>query len=105
LSDLIAGQGYQGSPVIFQVKEQDTAKISSFLNSKEAKQYLPSEYSHVKFLLGISDKNKLVPLYGAKSNRENKAPLTGKLILKTTVGFDAYRDMPEINVELNKKAL
>lgn len=99
LLGLIAGRGYAGGPIVFQVKSQDTATVSSFLNQKEVKFYVPSEYSNVKFLWGVPD-NDLIPLYAAKSNRENKAPLKGESLI-SAIQSVGYVGRPEINIEMD----
>ena len=102
LLDLIASQGYQGGPVVFQTKKEDTATINSFLNRKEAKFYLPSEYNHVKFLWGIPDSNNHIPLYVAKSNREKTPPLTGNSITDAFQNYDAI-NRPTVSINMDKE--
>lgn len=88
LIDKIASQGYKGGPVIFQSKTKDTTAINKMLNNKEIRFMLSSDYLNTKFLWGISDSNGHHPLYAAKSNRNNIAPLTGESIIEAKQYYD-----------------
>lgn len=102
LLNLFVSNGYKGGPVVFYTKKEDTAKISSFLNKSEYRLYLPNKFKNVKFLWGILDENNHVPLYAAKSNRKNEAPLTGECIIDAIQQF-GHTTKPEVGVEMNKE--
>ncbi len=102
LTDLIVSMGYQGGPIIFQEKAEYTAKVTSMLNVKEAKRILNEKYFNTKFLWGIPDDNHHIPLYLAKSNIENKAPLNGESIIEAFQNYDVLgRPTISINMDQN----
>lgn len=101
LFDIIASRGYEGGPVLFQSKPEDTTAINSLLKRKDIKAYLPSELKNTKFLWGISDSNGHHPLYAAKSNRENIPPLTGEFVVEAFHSFDIV-GKPSISLTMNE---
>lgn len=94
--------GYQGGPIIFNAKVKDTAAILDLINNKDARLNLPIEYKNVKFLWGIPDETGNIPLYAAKSNRENIAPLTGAVITNAKQIF-GYTNRPEIAIQMDEE--
>ncbi|TBM98871.1 hypothetical protein EYD45_16215 [Hyunsoonleella flava] len=94
--------GYQGGPIIFNAKVKDTGAIMDLINSKDSRLDLPNEYKNVKFLWGIPDESGSIPLYAAKSNSENKPPLTGEVIINASQSF-GYTDRPEVSIQMNEE--
>lgn len=102
LIELVSSMGYPEGPIICEFKEKDTSYVNNILNLDVLKQKLPMGQYKVKFLWGLPDSDGNIPLYAAKSNRENLPPLTGKVITKAyqVVG---YTDRPEISIEMNEE--
>ena len=60
------------------------------------------KYFNTKFLWGIPDDNHHIPLYLAKSNIENKAPLNGESIIEAFQNYDVLgRPTISINMDQN----
>jgi len=102
LVDLITFDTYKESPVLFLVKEQDTGAVFTLLKRKEVKLYLDSKFTHAKFLWGIPNSNNYIPLYCAKSNKEETS-ITEASIKKASVSF-GYRGMPNVLINMNNEA-
>lgn len=102
LFDKIASPGYQGGPVIFQSKPEDTAAVNLMLNNKEVRFLLTSDYLNTKFLWGVADENNHHPLYAAKSNRKNIPPITGESIVEAKQYYDVL-GKPIITINMDKK--
>ncbi|WP_203257974.1 SecDF P1 head subdomain-containing protein [Hyunsoonleella ulvae] len=102
LSELVTSIGYMGGPVIFNFKVEDTAYLNSILKRKTSKSKLPFSADKVKFLWGMPDASGHVPLYAAKSNREQKPPLTGEVITSARQVF-GVTGKPEITIKMNEE--
>ncbi|GAB1855793.1 hypothetical protein MHTCC0001_06270 [Flavobacteriaceae bacterium MHTCC 0001] len=102
LFDLISSRGYLGGPVIFNFKERDTSYVDSLIQKKRLKVELNFDGHKVKFLWGKNDSYGDIPLYAAKSNRANKAPLTGDAIIKASHVF-GVTGIPEVSMEMNEE--
>ena len=87
--DRIVGQGFQGGPVLAQFALRDSDLILEYLNQSDVRKLLPSEYRYIRFAWGkpIADSD-VVELYALKSNRDNKAPLSGGVVVDALQTFD-----------------
>ena len=87
--DRIVGQGFQGGPVLAQFSLRDSDLILEYLNQSDVRKLLPSEYRYIRFAWGkpIADSD-VVELYALKSNRDNKAPLSGGVVVDALQTFD-----------------
>ena len=87
--DRIVGQGFQGGPVLAQFASRDSDLILGYLNQSDVRKLLPSEYRYIRFAWGkpIADSD-VVELYALKSNRDNKAPLSGGVVVDALQTFD-----------------
>lgn len=87
--DRIVGQGFQGGPVLAQFASRDSDLILEYLNQSDVRKLLPSEYRYIRFAWGkpITDSD-VVELYALKSNRDNKAPLSGGVVVDALQTFD-----------------
>ncbi len=90
-----------GGPAIIYVGQQDKDTIAHLINSKVNRLKLPVEHKNVKFLWGRADEGRF-PLYAAKSNREDKAPLTGEVITNASQIFGVIGN-PEVSMQMNQK--
>ena len=93
---------YQGAAVIGFAKTKDTAVVNSLLKNQDVRNLLPGELAHTKFLWSkISDKDPTtVQLFALKGNRENKAPLTGSVIIEAADTFDQM-SKPAVSMQMN----
>ena len=87
--DRIVGQGFKGGPVLAQFASRDSDLILEYLNQSDVRKLLPSEYRYIRFAWGkpITDSD-VVELYALKSNRDNKAPLSGGVVVDALQTFD-----------------
>jgi len=103
LFDYLVGTGYQGGPVIAQFLEKDQKKIEGYLSLPEIRQLLPSNKRYTRFLFGKPDINSnVVDLYAIQSNRENKPPLGGSVVVDASQSFDQVGS-PAVSMQMNGK--
>jgi len=103
LFDYIVGTGYQGGPVIAQFLLKDQKKIEEYLSMPEIRKLLPSEKRFTKFLFGKPDPNsKVVDLYAIQSNRDDKPPLSGSVVVDASQSYDQIGS-PAVSMQMNGK--
>ena len=103
LFDYLVGTGYQGGPVIAQFLAKDQNKIEEFLSMPEIRQLLPSEKRYTRFLFGKPDvTNNVVDLYAIQSNRDNKPPLGGSVVVDASQSYDQV-GAPAVSMQMNGK--
>ncbi|MBL6649722.1 MAG: protein translocase subunit SecDF [Flavobacteriaceae bacterium] len=103
LFDYLVGTGYQGGPVIAQFLEKDQKKIEGYLSLPEIRQLLPSNKRYTRFLFGKPDINSnVVDLYAIQSNRENKPPLGGSVVVDASQSYDQVGS-PAVSMQMNGK--
>ena len=103
LFDYLVGTGYQGGPVIAQFLAKDQNKIEEFLSMPEIRQLLPSEKRYTRFLFGKPDvTNNGVDLYAIQSNRDNKPPLGGSVVVDASQSYDQV-GAPAVSMQMNGK--
>ncbi len=93
------------SSLVGQAKVLDTAQVNKLLRNKEVKDLLPSELKYVKFLWDYkpsksSDGTELLALYAIKSNKKDKAPIEGDVILDASQEFSQL-NKPEVSMTMN----
>ena len=103
LFDYLVGTGYQGGPVIAQFLAKDQNKIEEFLSMPEIRQLLPSEKRYTRFLFGKPDvTTNVVDLYAIQSNRDNKPPLGGSVVVDASQSYDQV-GAPAVSMQMNGK--
>ena len=103
LFDYLVGTGYQGGPVIAQFLEKDQKKIEGYLSMPEIRQLLPSSKRYTRFLFGKPDINSnVVDLYAIQSNRNNKPPLGGSVVVDASQSYDQVGS-PAVSMQMNGK--
>ncbi len=103
LFDYLVGTGYQGGPVIAQFLAKDQKKIEEYLSMSEIRQLLPSDKRFTRFLFGKPDLNsKVVDLYAIKSNRDNKPPLSGSVVVNASQSYD-ITNAATVSMQMNGK--
>ncbi|GJH40658.1 protein translocase subunit SecDF [Capnocytophaga sp. HP1101] len=103
LFDLIKGNSYEGSPVLFTVSLKDTAQVNSYINSAEAKRLIPASLQYVRFAWGKPDKStSLIELYALRGNRDNTPPLTGNVVTQAEQTYDV-RNQPAVSMQMDGK--
>ncbi|MFL2665985.1 MAG: protein translocase subunit SecDF [Flavobacteriaceae bacterium] len=103
LFDYIVGTGYQGGPVIAQFLLKDQKKIEEYLSMPEIRKLLPSEKRFTKFLFGKPDPNsKVIDLYAIQSNRDDKPPLSGSVVVDASQSYDQIGS-PAVSMQMNGK--
>ncbi|MBD3724417.1 MAG: protein translocase subunit SecDF [Flavobacteriaceae bacterium] len=102
LFDILQPTQQQGFSVIGYAQTKDTAKINSFLNRSDIQALLPNKLAFVRFNWGKENEKSgdVVELYAIKGNRENKAPLSGGVIVEAR---DTYDQMgkPAVSMQMN----
>ena len=103
LFDFLVGTGYQGGPVIAQFLQKDQNKIEEYLSIPEIRRLLPSEKRYTRFLFGKPDINtNVVELYAIQSNRDNKPPLGGSVVVDASQSYDQV-GAPAVSMQMNGK--
>lgn len=104
LFDSMVMPGQQGSPYVGVFNVKDTAKIGGYLSRSDIRALLPTELAYVKFAWGkINEKSPAtVELYALKGNRENKAPISGGVIVDARDTFDQL-GKPAVSMQMNGK--
>jgi SecD/SecF fusion protein len=103
LFDFLVGTGYQGGPVIAQFLQKDQNKIEEYLSMPEIRRLLPSEKRYTRFLFGKPDVNtNVVELYAIQSNRDNKPPLGGSVVVDASQSYDQV-GAPAVSMQMNGK--
>ncbi len=101
----VAQNQQQLSSLVAQTKVLDTAQVNKLLNLKEVKDLLPTTLKHVKFLWDYKpskseDGTELIALYAIKSNKNDKAPIEGDVILDASQEFSQL-NKPEVSMTMN----
>ena len=101
----VAQNQQQLSSLVAQAKVLDTAQVNKLLNLKEVKDLLPTTLKHVKFLWDYKpskseDGTELIALYAIKSNKNDKAPIEGDVILDASQEFSQL-NKPEVSMTMN----
>ena len=103
LFDLIIGTGYQGGPVIAQLYSKDQKKLEEYLSMPDVRKLLPNEKRYSKFLFGKPDTTtKIVDLYAIQSNRDDKPPLSGSVVVDASQSYDQIGE-PAVSMQMNGK--
>lgn len=99
--EYISSMGHQNSSVLFFAKSEDTVVVNERILKFHTRALLPEEYSYSKFIWGIPYNNEELPLYVAKSNRDDKAFITAEHIIDARQGYNAI-GRPTIIVQMNE---
>ncbi len=103
LFDLFKSAPNYESPVLFAVSLKDTAQVTSYLNSSEAKRLIPASLQYVRFAWGKPDKKtSLIELYALRGNRDNTPPLTGNVVTQAEQTYDV-RNQPAVSMQMDGK--
>ncbi len=98
-----------GGPVLAVFAQKDTAKINSYLKRADILSLLPADKRFAKFVWGkptvITDEktkktSETFDLYALKSNRDDKAPLSGGVITDARDTFD-QAGKPAVSMQMN----
>ena len=101
----VAQSQQQLSSLVGQARVLDTAQVNKLLRNKEVKDLLPTELKYVKFLWDYkpsksADGTELIALYAIKSNKKDKAPIEGDVILDASQEFSQL-NKPEVSMTMN----
>jgi SecD/SecF fusion protein len=92
------------SPTIGFANINDTAKINRILEMREVRDILPSD---LRLLWTAKPEGKagseLMSLVAIKSNRENRAPLSGDVIVDARRGFDESGKNPNVSMTMSSE--
>ena len=101
--DKIVGKGFQGGPVLAQFSARDGEEILGYLNQSEVRRLLPSEYRYVRFALGKPEADSdFVDLFALRSNRDNRAPLSGGVVVDAVQTFDQLGN-PAVSMQMDSR--
>ncbi len=100
IQDKFIAQGYPGGSILGYFKSNDTLGLLNILNANKSK--LPQKKRLVKFLYGIPEGERGIPIYTIKGNREDKASLTEAVITEARQGYN-YANSPIVNIQMNKE--
>ena len=91
-------------PVVGSALVKDTSKVNGYLMSQEVLGLIPSEFRNIKFLWEakpFDDQKERLRLIAIKSNREDKAKLSGDVIVDASQDIDQFGN-PQINMRMNR---
>ena len=91
-------------PVVGSSLVKDTSKVNEYLRSSELITLIPSEFRNIKFLWEakpFDDNKERLRLIAVKSNREDKARLSGDVIVDASQDIDQFGN-PQINMRMNR---
>lgn len=101
--DKVVGQGYQGGPILAQFAARDGETILGYLDQPEVRKLLPAEYRYVRFALGKPDADSdVVDLYALRSNRDNRAPLSGGVVVDAIQTYDQLGN-PAVSMQMDSR--
>jgi len=101
--DKVVGQGYQGGPILAQFAARDGETILGYLDQPEVRKLLPAEYRYVRFALGKPDADSdVVDLYALCSNRDNRAPLSGGVVVDAIQTYDQLGN-PAVSMQMDSR--
>ena len=101
--DKIVGQGFQGGPVLAQFANRDGEEILGYLNRSDVRRLLPAEYRYVSFVLGKPDVDTdVIELFALRSNRDNRAPLSGGVVVDAIQTFDQVGN-PAVSMQMDSR--
>ena len=101
--DLVKGYGYQGGPVLAQFAKKDMKTITDYLDLPEVRRLLPQQFRYIRFAWGKEqEESELVDLYILKSNRENKPPMSGGVIVDALQSYDQV-GQPSVSMQMDSK--
>jgi SecD/SecF fusion protein len=101
--DKIVGQGFQGGPVLAQFATRDGEEILGYLNRSDVRRLLPAEYRYVSFVLGKPDVDTdVIELFALRSNRDNRAPLSGGVVVDAIQTFDQVGN-PAVSMQMDSR--
>ena len=91
-------------PVVGSALIKDTAKVNTYLNDLNVVSLIPNNLRNVKFLWEakpFDESNERLRLLAIKSNREDKAKLSGDVIVDASQDIDQFGN-PQINMRMNR---
>jgi len=101
--DKVVGQGYQGGPILAQFAARDGETILGYLDQPEVRKLLPAEYRYVRFALGKPDADSdVVDLFALRSNRDNRAPLSGGVVVDAIQTYDQLGN-PAVSMQMDSR--
>ena len=100
IQDKFVATGYPGGAILGYFKTNDTLGLLKILNANKSK--LPQKRRLVKFLYGMPEGERGIPIYTIKWNREDKAALTEVEITEARQGYN-YVNSPIVTVQMNKE--
>lgn len=102
LQGLVMPSNYNYGAVLFNSKNTDADKVLKILNHDEVKSLVSKQFEYFKFLKGMSEPDGNIPYFAVKSNKNEKALVTGENITIASQGFD-HIDRPAINIQMNEQ--
>ena len=105
LNDLINDFGFTGGATLMRVKPENVEAVNAILNNPQVKARMPQGIRYAKFVWGIPQMDdiageELVSLYALKSNAEEKAPLSGGVIVDAAQTYDQYNKVA-VDMQMN----
>lgn len=89
------------SPVVGYCLPGDTSKVNSYLALPQVRQIIPNDMKLLWTAKPDREGNQFLTLVAIKSNRENRAPLTGEVIVDTKQDYDQNGKSPVVNMSMN----
>ena len=90
-------------PVVGYAKVQDTGKVNDYLQMPRIRRLLNGQMRNLKFIWSAKpDENDIVVLLAAKAGRDQKAPLSGDVVVDASQDFDQGNN-PIVSMSMNAR--
>ncbi len=92
---------YQGTPVLGIAHKKDTAEVNRILNSKIARDILPSNLVARWTVKAIDEKDTYYQLVALKSGKGGRAAMSGDVVTDARDDFDKFRGGSVVHMNMN----
>lgn len=90
-------------PVVGYAKVQDTSKVNNYLQMPQVRRLLNGQMRNLKFIWSAKpDENDIVVLLAAKAGRDQRAPLSGDVVVDAKQDFDQGNN-PIVSMSMNAR--
>ena len=99
---LLTGQ-YGGGPVVGYVRYQDTATVNAYFAQRSIKELLPPNLGLRWSVKPISQREEMYQLVAIKTNRDNRAPLSGDAVTDARADFSETSAFANVSMSMNNE--
>lgn len=99
---LLVGQ-FGGGPVVGYVRYQDTATVNSYFAQRHVKELLPPNLGLRWSVKAIDSRDEMYQLIAIKTNRDNRAPLSGDAVTDARADFSETSAFANVSMSMNNE--